>query len=111
MFFLGQIPGSIFWGWFADSYGRRYAMIIISIRKPRSSFRSSQYGLSVVARSLPELLLSLAIRLLHGLIDGGLGVCKTIVADLCNDSNIMIGTGQIFVGAAIGGYISLPSPT
>jgi singapore isolate B (sub-type 7) whole genome shotgun sequence assembly, scaffold_8 len=55
--------------------------------------------------------LSLAIRLLHGLIDGGLGVCKTIVADLCNDSNIMIGTGQIFVGAAIGGYISLPSPT
>ena len=55
--------------------------------------------------------LSLAIRLLHGLIDGGLGVCKTIVADLCNDSKIMIGTGQIFVGAAIGGYISLPSPT
>ena len=55
--------------------------------------------------------LSLAIRLLHGLIDGGLGVCKTIVADLCNDSNIMIGTGQIFVGASIGGYISLPSPT
>lgn len=55
--------------------------------------------------------MSLAIRLLHGLIDGGLGVCKTIVADLCNDSNIMIGTGQIFVGAAIGGYISLPSPT
>ena len=55
--------------------------------------------------------LSLAIRLLHGLIDGGVGVCKTIVADLCTDSNIMIGTGQIFVGAAIGGYISLPSPT
>ena len=55
--------------------------------------------------------LSLAIRLLHGLIDGGLGVCKTIVADLCNDSNILIGSGQIFVGAAIGGYISLPSPT
>ena len=55
--------------------------------------------------------LSLAIRLLHGLIDGGVGVCKTIVADLCNDSNIMIGTGQIFVGAAIGGYISLPSHT
>ena len=47
--------------------------------------------------------LSLAIRLIHGLTDGGLGVCKTIVADLCNDSNIMIGTGQIFVGAAIGG--------
>lgn len=86
-------------------------MIIISIRKPRSSFRSSQYGLSAGAGSLPELLLESRHSSSSWSRRWRLGVCKTIVADLCNDSNIMIGTGQIFVGAAIGGYISLPSPT
>ena len=29
MFYLGQIPGSFFWGWFADHYGRKAAMISI----------------------------------------------------------------------------------
>ena len=52
---------------------------------------------------------SLVIRLLHGLIDGGLGVSKTIMADLCTDSNITIGTGMIFVGAAVGGYVLIHS--
>ena len=57
MFFLGQIPGSIFWGWFADSYGRRSAMIIISICTINVLFRSSEYVLSIGAGSVPELLL------------------------------------------------------
>ena len=50
---------------------------------------------------------SLAIRFLHGLVDGGLGVCKTIMADLSNDRNIAIGTGMLFVGSTIGGYVDM----
>ena len=57
MFFLGQIPGSVFWGWFADSYGRRSAMIIISIRRIELSFRSSEHVLSAGIGSVAELLL------------------------------------------------------
>lgn len=33
-FYLGQIVGTIFWGWYADQYGRRNAALIISLRRP-----------------------------------------------------------------------------
>ena len=29
LFYLGLIPGSFFWGWFADHYGRKTAMLAI----------------------------------------------------------------------------------
>ncbi|KNB43735.1 MFS general substrate transporter [Blastocystis sp. subtype 4] len=96
LFFLGQVPGSVFWGWFADCYGRRTTMIVTSIGNVVCLF---SLGLS------KNYYVSLVIRLLHGLIDGGLGVSKTIMADLCTDSNITIGTGMIFVGGAVGGFV------
>lgn len=51
--------------------------------------------------------LSLFFRFIHGVIDGSLGVCKTIMADLSNDRNIAIGTGFLFVGSTIGGYLTI----
>lgn len=50
--------------------------------------------------------LSLLFRFIHGVVDGSLGVCKTIMADLSNDRNIAIGTGFLFVGSTIGGYFN-----
>lgn len=104
------MPGSVFWGWFADSYGRRTAMIAIAIGWFRNWMMIIGNVICLFALGLSKnYYLSLIIRLIHGLVDGGLGVSKTILADLCNDSNITIGTGMIFVGGAIGGFALFPS--
>ena len=95
LYYLGQIPGSFFWGWFADHYGRRTAMINITIG---NTFCIFGLGFS------KNYYFSLFIRLIHGMIDGGLGVSKTIMADLSNERNISVGTGFLFVGTTIGGY-------
>ena len=46
--------------------------------------------------------LSLAIRLIHGLADGLLGVTKTILTEMSNEKNVSLGTSFLFIGAAIG---------
>lgn len=94
LFFLGQIPGSFIWGWCADNLGRRKSGILATI---------GNFFLIILLGVSKNYYLSLVIRFLHGLTDGNLGIAKTIVADLCNDSNISIGTGMVFVGGAIGG--------
>lgn len=98
LFFLGQIPGSFLWGWCADHLGRRKSMIFVTIG---DFFLLLFFGLS------KNYYLSLVIRFVHGVVDGLLGLSKTMVADLCNDSNIAIGTGMVFVGGAIGGFLTL----
>lgn len=105
LYYLGQIPGSFFWGWFADHYGRRTAMIAITIGIENDLFLTIGDTLCIFSLGFSKsYALSLFIRLIHGMIDGGLGVSKTIMADLSNERNISVGTGFIFVGTTIGGY-------
>lgn len=103
MYYLGQIPGCIFWGWYADRRGRKEAMIIILICKgciPRSSVGNivciTGFGLS------SNYYLSLVIRFIHGLTDGSLGVTKIILAEISNDRNISLGSSFFFVSVAVG---------
>ncbi len=97
LFFLGQIPGSFLWGWCADRFGRRKSGILSTI---------GNFVLILLLGMSKNYYFSLVIRFLHGVADGLLGISKTMVADLCNDSNIAVGTGMIFVGGAIGGFLS-----
>ena len=94
LYFLGQIPGSFIWGWCADNLGRRKSGVLATI---------GNFFLIILLGVSKNYFLSLVIRFLHGVTDGNLGIAKTIVADLCNDSNIAIGTGMVFVGGAVGG--------
>ncbi|KAK8817276.1 zinc induced facilitator-like 2 protein [Blastocystis sp. ATCC 50177/Nand II] len=96
LFFLGQIPGSFLWGWCADRFGRRKSGILSTI---------GNFVLILLLGMSKNYYFSLVIRFLHGVADGLLGISKTMVADLCNDSNIAVGTGMIFVGGAIGGFL------
>ncbi|KNB46855.1 tansporter, major facilitor subfamily protein [Blastocystis sp. subtype 4] len=82
MYYLGQIPGAIFWGWYADQH-----VNIVCI---------SALGLS------RNYYLSLVIRLVHGLTDGTLNVTKTIITEISNDRNISLGTSFIFLGISVG---------
>ena len=60
--------------------------------------------------------LTLAIRLIHGFIDGALNVTKTMIAEISNERNLPLGTSFVFLGAALGrlvgpllgGYLSHP---
>ncbi|KAK8828911.1 hypothetical protein WA538_000914 [Blastocystis sp. DL] len=92
-YFLGQIVGPIFWGWFADQHGRKRAMLIMILFNILCIFG---LGLS------KNYYVSLGIRLIHGLTDGTLGVSKTIIAEISNDRNISLGTSFIFVGLSVG---------
>ena len=52
--------------------------------------------------------LSLVIRFIHGLLDSSLGLSKTIVTDLCNDTNMAFGTSLLYAGYAIGRCVCPP---
>lgn len=92
-FFLGQIPGFLFWGWVADRFGRKPSLLYQSLG---TIVMMILFGLS------KNLWVGLAIRFLWGFFDCSLGVLKTLITELCNDKNISLGTGALFVGAGIG---------
>ena len=60
--------------------------------------------------------LGISLRLLWGVMDGYLGICKTILSEVCSPDMLPITTGLIFVsmalastaGPILGGYLSDP---
>ena len=60
--------------------------------------------------------LAISLRLLWGVMDGYLGICKTILSEVCSPDMLPITTGLIFVsmalastaGPILGGYLSDP---
>lgn len=59
---------------------------------------------------------AIALRLLWGMLDGYLGICKTILTEVCSPDMLPITTGLIFIsmalastaGPIVGGYLSDP---
>ncbi|CBK23253.2 uncharacterized protein [Blastocystis hominis] len=107
LYYLGQIPGCIFWGWYADQHGRKKALLIITLF---NVICTSGLGIS------SNYYLTLVIRLIHGFADGALNVTKTMIAEISNERNLPLGTSFVFLGAALGrllgpvlgGYLSHP---
>jgi MFS family permease len=96
------------WGVIADKYGRRPALL---------------YGLagSAVAATLfgfsPSFLMAILARFLWGFLNGNVGVSKTYIAEILDDTNaakgmalfgVVGGVGR-FIGPLIGGYLSSPA--
>lgn len=51
--------------------------------------------------------LSVAIRFIHGLIDGVIPVAKAIISEISNERNLALGTSSIFIGSSLGGLLLL----
>ena len=107
-FSSGSIFGNIFWGVIADKYGRRLALL-------------SGLGGTIAAVLLfgfsPTFTIAVGSRFLWGFLNGNIGVSKTYIGELLDDSNnprgmALYGTiGGIgrFVGPIVGIYLISPA--
>ncbi|KAK8803491.1 hypothetical protein WA158_001185 [Blastocystis sp. Blastoise] len=95
---LGGIPGSLFWGWFADRYGRRkcflISLICIFICMNAFGLTMNFYG-------------SVAIRVIWGFANGILGATKTYISEICTDHTQAFGFALF---SAIGGVAGVFGP-
>lgn len=105
---VGQLIGSLFWGWLADKIGRRPCMIagiVGSLIASLVFMFSTSYEQAIIA------------RLLWGLLNANIGICKTYLSEVCDDTNqgkaftyyeLISGSGSLF-GPAIGGFLAQPA--
>jgi Major Facilitator Superfamily len=107
-FSSGSIFGNIFWGIIADKYGRRLALL-------------SGLGGTIAAVTLfgfsPTFNIAVGARFLWGFLNGNIGVSKTYIGELLDDSNnprgmtlygTIGGTGR-FIGPIVGIYLISPA--
>ena len=72
-FYIGNFIGSLVWGWISDMWGRRPVLIA----------NTCGIALSLLVFGLSQnVAWAVAARLLWGLLDGSLGVCKTCIAEV-----------------------------
>jgi MFS family permease len=107
-FFFGNFIGSFGWGWASDVFGRKPIMLLglffTLIMELLFGF-SQNFAWAVTA------------RFLWGLLNGNLGVAKTYISEVCDDSNqakgfSVIGTSSgigRLVGSVVGGFLSQPA--
>jgi MFS family permease len=107
-FHMGSIPGALVWSWVADRYGRRPALL---------------YGLlgtalcTLVFGIAPNYACALLTRFMWGLLNGNVGVAKTVMSELATDAHMArafsylglnAGLGRI-LGPTLGGVLSEPA--
>ena len=106
-FSCGSIVGNILWGITADKYGRRKAILSSLLG---TTIASLLFGFS------PTFSVAVILRCLWGLFDANIGVAKTYIGEILDDSNtargmalfgVIGGLGR-FIGPLIGGYLSFP---
>ncbi|ORZ23796.1 major facilitator superfamily domain-containing protein [Lobosporangium transversale] len=107
-FFFAQFCTSIFWGFMSDRYGRRP---ILLIGLCGTAIACTSFGLS---KSLPWAIIS---RSMCGLLNGNVGVAKSMLGEIADKSNqsqafgvfgFAWGIGMI-VGPVLGGYLADPA--
>ena len=77
-YFMGSFFGSILWGWLSDRLGRRPCLLCGICG---TIFAVLLFGFST---SFTQ---ALTARFLWGLLNGNIGVAKTMMAEICDDTN------------------------
>lgn len=107
-FFAGNFVGSLMWGSISDHWGRRPVMLfgICGTIASELLFGFSQtFAWAIVA------------RFLWGFLNGNIGVAKTYLSEICDDTNqaqgfSVIGTssgvGRV-MGSVVGGFLAQPA--
>lgn len=107
-FHVGAFGGALFWGFFADKYGRRPALLLGLLG---TVLCTVWFGAS------PDFVTALVARFAWGALNGNVGVAKTALSELCDDTNsarafsfigLNTGFGRI-VGPVLGGLLSEPA--
>jgi len=108
VYFIGTFCASIIFGWLADVYGRKITMMLGIIGTICAILL---FGMS------ETFYVALIARFLWGLLNGNLGVVKTTLTELCDDSNqaaafaILGVNGGVSrsIGPSIGSFLSQPA--
>ncbi|KAK8803492.1 hypothetical protein WA158_001186 [Blastocystis sp. Blastoise] len=104
-FSLGNIPGSLFWGWYADRVGRRNCFLTTLTGV---FILSNLFGIS------PNYALAIVFRALWGFFQGNVGPAKTYISEVCTPKQQALGFSLFiaaagisnFVGPTVGGLLS-----
>ena len=107
-FSLGSLCGNFMWGLAADRYGRRPALLGGLIGTVISAIL---FGFS------PTFVVALLARFLWGFLNGNIGVSKTYIAEILDETNSHVGMSVFGVvggigrtiGPVIGGFLSTPA--
>ena len=107
-FSTGSLFGNFMWGLISDRYGRRIALL------------SGLFGTSVAAVMFgfsPNFIMAVISRFLWGFLNGNIGVSKTYMSEITDDTNnargmalfaVVGGVGRT-IGPMIGGFLSEPA--
>jgi MFS family permease len=96
------------WGWFADRFGRKPAMVL--------GIAGTIFSI-VLFGTAQNFAWAIAARFLWGLLNGNVGVAKTYMAEVCDETNqakgfSVIGTtaglGRL-LGSVVGGFLAQPA--
>lgn len=107
-FSLGSLCGNFIWGLLADHFGRRSVLLAGLLG---TAFSAAIFGLS------PYFWTAVLARFLWGFLNGNIGVGKTYMAEIHDDTNsakgmaifgVVGGLGRT-VGPFIGGFLSQPA--
>jgi MFS family permease len=107
-FSLGSLCGNFIWGLLADHFGRRSVLLAGLLG---TAFSAALFGLS------PYFWTAVLARFLWGFLNGNIGVGKTYMAEIHDDTNsakgmaifgVIGGLGRT-VGPFIGGFLSQPA--
>ena len=107
-FSLGSFCGNFMWGLAADRYGRRLALLGGLVGTVISA---TLFGFS------PTFVVALFARFLWGFLNGNIGVSKTYIAEILDETNSHVGMSVFGVvggigrtiGPVIGGFLSTPA--
>ncbi|XP_065901217.1 uncharacterized protein [Dysidea avara] len=107
-YYIGSFAGSLMWGWLADVIGRRPAMLL-SITGTIISF--TLFGFS------ENFAWAVCVRLLLGLLDGIMGISKTYLSEICDNTNQAKGFALMatmngfarLIGSLTGGFLARPA--
>lgn len=107
-FYMGNLLSSIVWGMAADRFGRR-SVLLIGVFS--TFFCILSFGLS------QSFVMALLSRTAWGALNGNIGVAKSYLSEICDDSNQAQGFAVIgfagsvgrLLGPILGGYLAQPA--
>lgn len=108
VFHVGAVFGAMFWSHVSEKYGRRPAVLW---GLAGSTAAALAFGFS------PSFPLAMCARFAWGLLNGNIGVVKTMISDVCPDVHsarafsslgVAAGLGRV-IGPTIGGLLSQPA--
>ena len=109
-FYLGQLPGSVFWGWLADKCGRKKPLMVIVFCSRFPPISSLVDAICVLRFAfLQNYYVAVAVRFVWGFLDGHYPLVKTLATDYSTEENVALHTSFLFVSVSFGKWLCCQS--